>query len=1026
MIRHGLISIAGLLAMLGGVPCDASEPPLPLPAIGETVSLELSEGTTLAYGVTLEVGDVLRIRADQEHMDVALRIVDPDGNHRDFDSGNAFNGPEWLIVEADISGSYGVEILANDAAIQGEVGWIRLAVEGRGEAGPGDRELLRVFRALDSINDDNARAVAELQDLWQTGEEVLPGLVRARVAYQLGKIHRYAGRFAEAVTFLKSADEGFGRFGNAWEQTPALSHLAFVLLQSGHFDTAEDVLKRADVLSKSTRQPRTRASIWTFWGILHSTQGRHSRALQAHRRAEQLFEQIKYAKGLADCRHNIGSQLLVLGELEEGQQMLWEAADRWRELNRPLDLGRTLLTLSWGTELQAELTDNPEDLEDALNLSHQAVDLFSITDARWELAVALEHRGSQYFQLDQPERALEDLQRSSGLVDPQLDRMHLSWVSLGLGPVLRRLGRSDDARQHLEQALRGFEDFGHHGGRVAALLELARWDRSAGRREDAAVRLNLAIHVLEGAREELRTEEFRRSFLSLHQDIYEELIDLWAGASWKAASVSPAQARRWAEKAVETSERGRARGLLDRLAAARRRWEDSEPSEELLQVLTALEARAVLPATTLPGIPLSGPTPGRSTDRSTEPDSDSVKRARIEWRQAREADLSSRTALSVAQPLSMRAIYALVDEGTTLLLYALGSRRSWVFQISSETVQVHMLPSRRKIEAAARRVHSLLPRWDTRGSKVAARATLPDLAALVVAPLETLPTDERWVVVPSGALNGVPFSALPGPDGQILVATRNIVYLPSISVLGQLRTRRDKSSNTERLTMAVIADPVFGPDDPRISTPGHPAASGLVERYLSRLPATLDEANYIMESLASLKAGPVMTLYEGFGAEADLFRNGVLEQVSYLHIATHGFVDPRDPAIAGLVFSLFDSAGQPRNGFLPVRDLYRTSLDADLVVLSACRTGAGQTIRGEGLVGLSHGFFAAGARRLVVSLWDVEDQAAAELMKRFYFHLFTKRLEPDRALRLAQNEMRLHPLWSSPRHWAGFVAWGDW
>lgn len=148
-----------------------------------------------------------------------------------------------------------------------------------------------------------------------------------------------------------------------------------------------------------------------------------------------------------------------------------------------------------------------------------------------------------------------------------------------------------------------------------------------------------------------------------------------------------------------------------------------------------------------------------------------------------------------------------------------------------------------------------------------------------------------------------------------------------------------------------------------------------------------------------------------------------------LHFATHGLVDAADPTLAGLVLSLYDAEGRPRSGFLPARDLHDVRFDADLVVLSACRTALGEEIRGADLVGLGQGFFAAGAQALVVSLWDVDDRATAELMVRFYGHLFaedgsdTYGSDTAEALRRAQLELRDEGM--SALHWGAFVVLGS-
>jgi CHAT domain-containing protein len=103
-----------------------------------------------------------------------------------------------------------------------------------------------------------------------------------------------------------------------------------------------------------------------------------------------------------------------------------------------------------------------------------------------------------------------------------------------------------------------------------------------------------------------------------------------------------------------------------------------------------------------------------------------------------------------------------------------------------------------------------------------------------------------------------------------------------------------------------------------------------------------------------------------------------------VHFSTHGLLNNEHPELSGLVLSLFDASGRPQDGILRLHDIHNLRLNADLVVLSACETALGTQVRGEGLIGLARGFMYAGASRVVASLWKVEDQATASLMKQFY------------------------------------------
>jgi CHAT domain-containing protein len=294
-----------------------------------------------------------------------------------------------------------------------------------------------------------------------------------------------------------------------------------------------------------------------------------------------------------------------------------------------------------------------------------------------------------------------------------------------------------------------------------------------------------------------------------------------------------------------------------------------------------------------------------------------------------------------------------------------------------------------------------------------------------------------------------------------LITEHEIVSLPSASTLAVLR-RQLAGREPAPKTLAVLADPVFDSDDDRVkqdashvekktetsellpdsSHPGGGTHQGreasLTELALTRsvqetgfgarglglerLKATRDEANAIV-SLA-----PAASRLEAldFSANKAAASSSDLSQYRIIHFATHGLLNSGHPELSGLVFSLVDEKGEAQDGFLRLNDIFNLNLPADLVVLSACQTGLGKEIKGEGLVGLTRGFMYAGAPRVVVSLWSVNDQATAELMKRFYQGMLKNGERPAAALRAAQMEMWKEPRWREPYFWAAFVLQGEW
>ena len=150
-----------------------------------------------------------------------------------------------------------------------------------------------------------------------------------------------------------------------------------------------------------------------------------------------------------------------------------------------------------------------------------------------------------------------------------------------------------------------------------------------------------------------------------------------------------------------------------------------------------------------------------------------------------------------------------------------------------------------------------------------------------------------------------------------------------------------------------------------------------------------------------------------------------LSQFSVLHFATHGVLNPKDPSVSGFVLSMLDDSGRPQNGFITTPDIYALHAPVDLVVLSACRTGLGKGVRGEGLIGLTSGFMHAGASSVAATLWKVDDNATSHLMDHFYTNMLQKKMRPADALRAAQNALRQDPRWQSPHFWAAFTLQGE-
>ncbi|HTD24466.1 MAG TPA: tetratricopeptide repeat protein [Terriglobales bacterium] len=580
--------------------------------------------------------------------------------------------------------------------------------------------------------------------------------------------------------------------------------------------------------------------------------------------------------------------------------------------------------------------------------------------------------------------------------------------------------------------------------------------------DTAAQLLEKALNVLEGQMSQFGgEEEIRSGFRAKHLSYYQDYIDLL-------------MQQKQSEQALQVVERSRARTLLEMLAAAHVDVRKGG-NPALIERERSLEAD--IAAKTNLRIRLES---GKATEEQVAPVNQEIQKLLAERKDV-EAQIRMSSpgyaALTQPQTLSAKQIeQQLLGADTVLIEYSLGDKRSYVWAVTPELLAGYELPKRADIESAARQVYEQLtarnrtlkgetePQRKARLTKAEAEYSeaAATLSRMVLAPVAAQLKGKRLLIVSDGALQYIPFAVLPEPEaprsdnqssskGQPpLVEGHEIVNLPSASVLSVLRGERiGRKEGTK--AVAVLADPVFAPNDARVnsgrmrdpeskekildaaSSSAFWSADHLTRSvadvglsgegaYLPRLRSTRQEAEAI---IAVTPPGEGMEALD-FRASRATATSPELAQYRVVHFATHGLLDSEHPELSGLVLSLVDEKGKQQNGFLELEDIYNLNLPAELVVLSACETGLGKQIQGEGLVGLTRGFMYAGASRVMASLWKVDDVATAELMGRFYKAMEKEGMRPAAALRQAQIEMWKQKDWSSPYYWAAFQMQGEW
>jgi CHAT domain-containing protein len=1007
---------------------------IPLLEPGKPIRRTLAGGGSHPYRILLEAGQFAQIVVEQQGLDVVAILTAPNGTKiAESDSPNVSFGPEILWVVAETSGEYRLQVnpaepKASPANYEARIVELRSATardRKRFEAQrvSAEAETLRNQQKAESIQTslDLYRRAAQL---WREAEDPA-GL--ARTLFSFATAQGFAGNLKDQLALFQEtlalqpdlADRGF--------EATALTWVAIAYNQLGEREQALSYFDRAIAIQQELGDRPSQSVSLHSRGQALAFLGENQKAFASFLEALAISRELGDKHGEGVCLGDLGFLYEEVGELDKALDSYSQALAVHKAAgNRRSE---AIMYNNIGL-VYASKEDWPKALEyheRALPLRRESGDRRGESYTLNNLAVTHSKLGKLETALDEFGQALE-LRRSIG------DRYGEGTTHYGLGELHLAAGRPAPALDEFERALALRRDVADLHGQAEALAGIARALREQGKLAIARDKAEEAVSLVESVRSRVSSSQ-RATYLGESRKYYELQIDL----TMQLHRQSPG--RGLDAQALEISERARARSLVELLTEARANIHEGV---DTLLVGHEKWLRRELGTKISERTRLLG---GKHTEEQAAEASKGIDDlvSQLQEIEAQIRALNPRyAALIQPEPLQTRQIQEALDENTFLLEYALGSDRSYVWLVGRESLSAHELPGRARIEDVARKVYQELSRSPQ--ASVLRSDRIRELSEMVLGPLKGAERVRRLVVVADGALQLVPFSALPAPGGSNhLLADREIVSLPSASVLALLRQgNRDRKPPTK--TLALFADPVFDRNDQRVrgaraERPAEPASvemglvavetpltrsardMGLAGSALPRLPFTRREATAIQ----SLVAPSQRRVALDFAATRAAVTDGDLSGFRYAHFATHGFLDAVHPELSGLVLSLVDRKGQDQEGFLPAMEIFNLKLSAELVVLSACQTALGKEIRGEGLVGLTRAFMYAGTPRVVASLWRVDDAATAELMKRFYEGMLgAKKLRPAAALREAQLAVSGQKRWAHPYYWAGFVLQGEW
>jgi CHAT domain-containing protein/Tfp pilus assembly protein PilF len=1031
--------------------------------MGKPVDQELSKGERHSYQLSLKANEFVRIIVVQEGINVRIDLFKPDGLQiSTTDSSNTTQGSEIILFVADVDGNYLLTVYSSDQ--QTISGRYEIRIQERHSALPQDRNRVMAFQSFAMGQRLFAQATAaSLTEAINKFREALPfwRLLEDRkdeavTLSQIARAYDLLGDKVRALDFYNQALPILQGIKDSAGEATTLNNIGLVYDSLGEKRKAMSFYDRALPVLRSIGEKRIEAYTMVNIGLTFDSLGEKQKALNNYKQALQMLQDLGDQRAQAATLNNIGFVYNSLGEKERALEFFTQALPLLRAVG---DRRVEAITINNIGHVYESLEEN----EKALEFFTKSLPILRLVGERRVEAITLNNIGLVFTSLGDRQKALQYFNESLPIRRAVGDRQGEAITLSDLGYSHALSGDSRTALDFYNRALSLSREVEDQSLEASILRRIALVASENGDWTEARTRIEAAIEAIESLRVKIASQELRSSYFATAQQYFETYIDVLM----QLHKQQPLEG--FDGFALQASERARARSLLELLneaGAGVREGVDPDLLERERTLQQVLNSKAAMQQRLMQG--------NHSQDELAKIRND-IKLLLEEYNDLQaKIRLSSPRYAALTQPstLSLSEIqHRILDRNTVLLEYSLGTKRSYLWMLTSTSLTSVELPPRERIEEGARLVYRLLTernrkvKFETaaeRQTRIRAadeefEKQARDLSQTLLGPVNRqlqLSDAKRMLVVSDGALNYLPFTSLPTPESQDpdqssipLVVNYEVVNLPSASILDVLR-RETASRKPAPKTLAVLADPVFERGDairrrnnPRTRSIGTDSFSETTDRArnilqnasqapsevsgpirIERLPFTRREAEEILSLVPkdqSLKA-------LDFDANKSMATNPQLGHYRFVHFATHGVLDTNHPELSGIVLSLYDRQTRELDGFLRVHDIFNLKLPVELVVVSGCRTGLGKQIKGEGLIGFTRGFMYAGTERVIVSLWDVSDEASAKLMVRFYKGMLGKeRLSPAAALRAAQIALWKEERWHAPYYWAAFVLQGE-
>lgn len=916
---------------------------------------------------------------------------------------------------------------------------------------------------------------SEAMTQWQQGLELAkasgdrPGM--ETLLTNLGVAHHRLGQFEQAVGYFHQAMALNKELKNRRGEADNLNNLSINYYNLGKYDDSLDYAQQGLTLNREVKNRRGESDSLNNLGLVYHDLGQHEKTREYYQQSLAISREIKDREGETANLVNLGSIYRDLGQYERTLEYYQQALALSRETKNRRGEGESLghlgslyndlgqydkareyllaglpilretkyrLAEGWALNNLGSAHWHLRQYDQARGYFQQALAIHrEIKDPRGE-AGDLSNLGAVHHELKQYDQARGCYQQALAIEREIKSRPAEGVELIKLGTVYLDASQYGQALKVLEESLKVCQEVGDPGSLWMVQHRLGAVKVKLGKYNDAIGHYRQALDIIEGLRAGLG-EESKTTFMQQNLFVYDELIELLRAQHEKEPT------KGYDRDSLEIFERKQGRLFLEEMGRSGARNFAGLP-EQVKNRETELENRQGNLQAALEK-ERSKPQPDRPRLQTLEAELEQVRAALKGLQEELRTNYPDYHALKYPQPARPAELQAQVlKPGEVLLVYAVMKDKTCLWVVGKEIFRLQTLPIGekdlvRKVTAYRR---TILKTGDEEGGgktpalSPEAREQLRQELYNLLVPTAVRPAlaGSRLYIIPTGPLYSLPFETLEtqaaGQPPHYLVEDHAIAYLSSASLLKTLREARARKQAQPPYPLLAFANPSYAKDAKGQAEEG--SIRGLQTRAYQKilrggfeaLPETEDEVRAIKAVLQAPEASNPLQVKEAASRSAvfSLNQAGKLAAYRYVVFACHGILPGEVDRVVQPALVL---SHPEKDGYLTMGDVFGLKLNADLVSLSACNTGRGSEVKGEGVMGLTRAFMYSGAPAVSVTLWSIESQSARELDVGMFRYLGQQRGRAAalREIKLALLRGEKGAQYRHPFFWAPLVVFGD-